>query len=74
MGWLSIVLEPRAVWPFLLWKEDKGVHLHSYSLRHIDVHIEDDDAGKKWRFTAFYGNPDVSKHNESWSLFVCCDI
>jgi hypothetical protein len=26
------------------------------------------DNGPCWKFTGFYGNPDVGKHHESWSL------
>ena len=34
----------------------------------IDAHIVCADTGLKWRLTGFYGHPDTSKHEETWTL------
>ena len=54
----------------LLWKESLLVEVQTFSPRHIDVIITEDARKKKWRFTGFYGNPETSKREESWSLLV----
>ncbi|KAL4310577.1 hypothetical protein GQ457_01G015360 [Hibiscus cannabinus] len=50
------------------WKEDCNVTLRSYSDRHIDIFIEDDTEGKRWRCTGFYGAPEVQNRRNSWNL------
>ncbi|KAH1098567.1 hypothetical protein J1N35_015488 [Gossypium stocksii] len=41
----------------LAWKAEISVILHSYSKRHIDVVVDDDEIKGQWRFTSFYGSP-----------------
>lgn len=43
----------------LLWKNSVDVTLNSYSSGHIDITIK--EVSSWWRFTGFYGNPDVYK-------------
>ena len=51
----------------LLWRSDFDVKVVSSSLNHIDAVI---NSGKEnsWRFTGFYGNPEIHKHHESWAI------
>uniref|UniRef100_A0A7N2R7P6 DUF4283 domain-containing protein n=1 Tax=Quercus lobata TaxID=97700 RepID=A0A7N2R7P6_QUELO len=52
----------------LIWKNTLQVEPLTYSLRHIDVIVNEEGGNKRWRFTGFYGNPEMSKREESWSL------
>ena len=54
----------------LLWKDSLLVYVQTYSPRHIDAIIIEDDGNKKWRFTGFYGHPETSKREKSWRLLV----
>lgn len=42
----------------LCWKQGCLVSLLSFSMNHIDVLIEDDSDGNRWRFTGIYGFPE----------------
>ena len=44
--------------------------VQTYSPRHIDAIITEDDGNKKWQFTRFYGHLETSKREESWRLLV----
>ena len=50
-----------------LWSEDVSVEVKSYSNNHIDVMVGGNNA-KRWRFTGFYGNPNVNQRRDSWEL------
>ncbi|XP_073019456.1 uncharacterized protein [Primulina eburnea] len=50
----------------LFWKATLDVSIHSYSSGHIDCLVKHFE--KCWRFTRFYGNPEVSKRYLSWKL------
>ncbi|XP_057811420.1 uncharacterized protein LOC131025639 [Salvia miltiorrhiza] len=50
----------------LLWNEPCVVNVSSFSDGHIDCVIQNNDI--LWRFTGFYGNPDVQKRHHSWTL------
>ncbi|KAL0439100.1 UNVERIFIED_CONTAM: hypothetical protein Slati_2393000 [Sesamum latifolium] len=52
----------------LLWRKDIDVWLQSFSAHHIDVSIKSDDCPDRWRFTGFYGYPDVARRKEGWNL------
>ena len=52
----------------LLWKLNTQVHVQNFSWWFIDAHIVCADTRLKWRFTSFYGHPDTSKHEETWTL------
>ncbi|KAH1096965.1 hypothetical protein J1N35_013886 [Gossypium stocksii] len=52
----------------LAWKGDAGVTLRTFSKRHIDVIVDDNETGVKWRYTGFYGSPYAQKRNEAWRL------
>ncbi|KAA3477769.1 nucleolin-like [Gossypium australe] len=50
------------------WKGKPLVTLKSFSSFHIDVEIQEEDYGAKWRLTGFYGNPDERLRTTSWNL------
>ena len=62
----------------LLWKSSMRVDVQTYSPRHIDAIVTEEQGNKKWRFTGFYGNPETSKREESWKpleqLSRSCDL
>ncbi|KAK9985942.1 hypothetical protein SO802_030893 [Lithocarpus litseifolius] len=62
----------------LLWKNSTRVDVQTYSPRHIDAIVTEEQGNKKWRFTGFYGNPETSKREESWKLLEqlskSCDL
>jgi len=52
----------------LFWKSDTPVQIQNYSRRHINVVINSGSVGKEWKFTGFYGHPDVIHRPASWAL------
>ena len=52
----------------LLWKRTVKVDVLTYSPRHIDVVIIEEQGTRKWCFTGFYGHPETGKREESWKL------
>ncbi|XP_059450950.1 uncharacterized protein LOC132181728 [Corylus avellana] len=52
----------------LLWNEDIGVEIQNYSRRHIDAIVKLEGNGIEWKFTGFFGHPEVGKRQEAWSL------
>ncbi|GMI87724.1 hypothetical protein HRI_002441700 [Hibiscus trionum] len=52
----------------LAWKDSISITLRSFSVRHIDVLINDDGEGKCWRCTGFYGAPEEHLREASWDL------
>ncbi|KAA3469681.1 reverse transcriptase [Gossypium australe] len=51
----------------LAWRGDVNIALQSFSHRHIDVIVEEEDGGKKWRLTGFYGSPYASDREDAWN-------
>ncbi|KAK2648963.1 hypothetical protein Ddye_016452 [Dipteronia dyeriana] len=51
----------------LMWSDDTNIRLLSYSSFHMDVQI-DSQRGFLWRFTGFYGHPEVSQRQHGWIL------
>ena len=50
----------------LLWLNEVKVDVQSFSRHHIDAIIGDGNEERgKWRFTGFYGEPDINKRQES---------
>ena len=49
----------------LLWRSTLKVDPLTYSPRHIDLIVNEEDGKKRWRFTGFYGIPETSKREES---------
>ena len=51
----------------LLWSNDLDLHIHTFSPHHIEAVVNPriDDA---WRFTGFYGAPEVANREDSWYL------
>ena len=54
----------------LLWMNRAMVQIRSYSCMHIDANIGDVNMGETWRFTGFYGSPEVSQRTMSWDLLL----
>ena len=52
----------------LLWTNAVNVEVTSFSNKHIDVLVGESEDQRKWRFTGFYGKPDMRKRHESWDL------
>jgi len=44
------------------------VDVQTYSPRHIDAIVTEEQGNKQWRFTGFYGHPKTNKREESWRL------
>ena len=51
----------------LLWRNELDLHIRTFSPHHIDAVVSPgiDDA---WRFTGFYGAPEVATQEDSWTL------
>ena len=45
----------------LLWRSSLHVDILSYSPRHIDAIVSEEQSMKKWRFIRFYGHPETRK-------------
>lgn len=45
----------------LLWGEDFSVEIQNYSQHHINRVIQAHPSSVPWKFTGFYGHPDVAK-------------
>ncbi|KAA3480199.1 reverse transcriptase [Gossypium australe] len=52
----------------LAWRGEVNIAVQSFSHRHIDVIVEEEDGGKKWRLTGFYGSPYANDREEAWNL------
>ncbi|XP_059436723.1 uncharacterized protein LOC132169761 [Corylus avellana] len=52
----------------LMWVADIGIEIQNYSRRHISAKVCPSSIEPLWKFTRFYGHPDLSKRGESWSL------
>ncbi|KAH1096603.1 hypothetical protein J1N35_013524 [Gossypium stocksii] len=50
------------------WNGGSLVSLQSFSHNHIDVEIQEADNAPWWRFTSFYGAPEVRNKQETWDL------
>ncbi|KAL0460647.1 UNVERIFIED_CONTAM: hypothetical protein Slati_0691900 [Sesamum latifolium] len=52
----------------LLWDKSVCVQLRSFSSNHIDADVITDCESVNWRFTGFYGEPDVTRRKTTWEL------
>ncbi|KAH1107407.1 hypothetical protein J1N35_011175 [Gossypium stocksii] len=52
----------------LAWKGDISIRFQSFSIRHIDVVVDEVEKGTKWRFTGFYGSPYQQEREVAWDL------
>lgn len=64
---LAVSKEGRSGGLALLWNASIEVSISSFSRNHIDALVQDDN-GRVWRFTGFYGNPSTSGRPNSWHL------
>ena len=51
----------------LLWSDKVDIFLLSFSFFHTDVRVFF-SGSNDWRFTGFYGNPEVDQRCHAWSL------
>jgi exonuclease III len=52
----------------LFWQESFHVSIQNYSKNHINAVIYSEALDVRWKFSGFYGNPEVCKRWESWAL------
>ena len=54
----------------LFWKEDIIVDIQNFSPRHIHGIVTSTTplSTHKWKFTGFYGQPDVARRHEGWDI------
>jgi arabinogalactan endo-1,4-beta-galactosidase len=52
----------------LFWGEETKVKIINYSHRNINAVICDPITHMSWKFTDFYGQPDLQKRREAWEL------
>jgi hypothetical protein len=52
----------------LLWKLETVVQIQNYSRWNINAVVSADSSAKEWKFSGFYGHPEVAKRLRSWSL------
>jgi exonuclease III len=52
----------------LLWGEEIMVDIQNYSGRHINGMLVEPNSNLQWKFTGFYGHPNVNKRSEAWEL------
>ncbi|XP_073033910.1 uncharacterized protein [Primulina eburnea] len=50
----------------LLWQDSVFVTIKYYSNGHIDCLVQESE--QEWRFTGFYGHPEVAMRHSSWEL------
>lgn len=50
------------------WHLDVTVNLHSFSQFQIDVAIREIVGESEWRFTRFYGSPNLCFRFEAWTI------
>ena len=64
-GCFTVDCQGRARGLVLLWDEEVNVRILSYSNRHINVSIGDNNVGDMWRFTRIYGHLKTRRRYES---------
>jgi hypothetical protein len=52
----------------LFWNEDLKMEIKNFSSRHINGVVTIPLTDQQWKFTGFYGQPDVSKRREGWDI------
>jgi hypothetical protein len=52
----------------LFWNEDVEVDIKIFSSRHINRVVTTPLVDQQWKFTGFYGHPNVSKQKEGWDI------
>jgi hypothetical protein len=52
----------------LLWGEEVVVEIQNYSCRRINGKVVEPSSNLQWKFTEFYGHPDVNRRFEAWEL------
>ncbi|XP_059451054.1 uncharacterized protein LOC132181841 [Corylus avellana] len=52
----------------LFWSEEINVEIQNFSQYHINGVIRDQPNHVPWKFTGFYGHPEMGKRHESWCL------
>jgi hypothetical protein len=52
----------------LVWSEDVNVEIKNFSRHHMTATVQMKANGSTWKFTGFYGHPNVGKRHEAWNL------
>jgi exonuclease III len=52
----------------LFWGEEIRVEIQNFSHRHINAIIRSHPHSLDWKFTGFYGHPEVAKCHVAWEL------
>lgn len=65
---LTVVSEGRSGGLALLWDKSSSVTVQRFSKYHIDASVQLEGQEETWRFTSFYGEPDTTKRNHTWTL------
>ena len=52
----------------LLWETDSKVAVQGFSCWYINAYVICTITGLTWRITGFYGQPDTSRREETWSI------
>ena len=51
----------------MFWREDINLSLVSFSKNHVEM-LVDEEGKEQWWLISFYGEPGLSKKDESWTL------
>ena len=65
-GLIEVSKESRGGGIANFWKAEYDLFMDTYSVNHIDAIVNKGKEGE-WRFIGFYGEPNTSKHHESWA-------
>ena len=57
----------------LLWMNELDLHIRTFSPHHIDA-VVSPGIDNAWRFTGFYGAPEVANQEDSWTLLRHLEI
>ena len=52
----------------ILWGDDICVTIQNFSQGHVNGVVKIPECKVPWKFTCFYGYPDVAMRNEAWAL------
>jgi hypothetical protein len=51
-----------------LWGDEILVEIQNFRHRHINRMIQSSCSNALWKFTSFYGHPNIAKRHEAWGL------
>ena len=65
-GMIEVCCDTRGGGIVIFWKKDVDFSLGTFSVNHIDG-ILNKGKENEWRFTGFYGEPEIQNHHLSWT-------